>query len=240
MTDDLVKRLRDGGPCWDMGHKCRAMEAKSGCICAESADALERLSQQQAEPTRSQKLAEAGFTRRPSWKSLPSDADQQQAEPANDPLTLARLFHATYERLAPEYGYETRPDTKDFDPESKNGRLMVRVCAEISNAVFCPTPAAQQAEPPKKINFKEAFEKARQNPAYWEERAELESAAHPADDDGKLQRELQHYKNCLGIAADQVNEAVKLLREAKDYLDRWEARPSLQLAIDAYLARVKV
>lgn len=64
-----------------------------------------------------------------------------QAEPANDPLTLARLFHATYERLAPEYGYETRPDTKDFDPESKNGRLMVRVCAEISNAVFCPSPA---------------------------------------------------------------------------------------------------
>jgi hypothetical protein len=44
---------------------------------------------------------------------------------------LAVLFHETYERLAPEFGYETRPDTKKFDPLSKNGRLMVAVCMEI-------------------------------------------------------------------------------------------------------------
>lgn len=45
--------------------------------------------------------------------------------------TLARAFHETYERLAPSFGYETRPDTKAFDPESKNGRLMIAVCAEL-------------------------------------------------------------------------------------------------------------
>ena len=44
---------------------------------------------------------------------------------------LARQFHETYERLAPSFGYETREDTKQFDPESKNGRLMVAVCGEI-------------------------------------------------------------------------------------------------------------
>lgn len=46
-------------------------------------------------------------------------------------LDLAIRFHETYERLAPEYGYETRLDTRAFDPASKNGKLMVAVCAEI-------------------------------------------------------------------------------------------------------------
>lgn len=46
-------------------------------------------------------------------------------------LELATVFHETYERLAPLFGYETRPDTRQFDPESKNGRLMVAVCREI-------------------------------------------------------------------------------------------------------------
>ncbi len=48
-----------------------------------------------------------------------------------DNLQLAVLFHETYERLAPSFGYETREDTKEFDKDSKNGKLMVAVCGEI-------------------------------------------------------------------------------------------------------------
>jgi hypothetical protein len=44
---------------------------------------------------------------------------------------LARRFHEAYERLAPSFGYETRADTKAFDPESPNGRLMIAVCASV-------------------------------------------------------------------------------------------------------------
>ena len=44
---------------------------------------------------------------------------------------LARQFHEVYERLAPSFGYETRKDTKKFDPTQPNGRLMMAVCAEI-------------------------------------------------------------------------------------------------------------
>lgn len=44
---------------------------------------------------------------------------------------LALLFHNTYERLAPSFGYETRQDTKEFDFKSNNGRLMVAVCSEV-------------------------------------------------------------------------------------------------------------
>jgi len=50
---------------------------------------------------------------------------------AGSALALARQFHDTYERLAPAHGYETRPETRAFDPDSPNGRLMTAVCEEI-------------------------------------------------------------------------------------------------------------
>lgn len=53
---------------------------------------------------------------------------------AREAARLAIKFHDTYERLAPQFGYETRPDTKAFDPESPNGKLMIAVCGEILDA----------------------------------------------------------------------------------------------------------
>lgn len=44
----------------------------------------------------------------------------------------AREFHEAYERLAPQFGYETRPETREFDPESPNGRLMMAVVAALT------------------------------------------------------------------------------------------------------------
>jgi hypothetical protein len=51
------------------------------------------------------------------------------------PLALAVRFHQTYERLAPSFCYETRQDTREFDPQSKNGRLVIAVCAELGGDV---------------------------------------------------------------------------------------------------------
>lgn len=48
-----------------------------------------------------------------------------------DAEQLAILFHETYESLAPEFGYETRLETRVFDPYSSNGRLMIAVCQAI-------------------------------------------------------------------------------------------------------------
>jgi len=53
----------------------------------------------------------------------------------NDPLALAVLFHVTYEKLAPQKGYNTREETRIFDPESPNGKLMIATCAEIQKAI---------------------------------------------------------------------------------------------------------
>lgn len=44
---------------------------------------------------------------------------------------LAQMFHEVYERLAPEFGYVTRADTRRFDRGSHNGKLMMAVCDEI-------------------------------------------------------------------------------------------------------------
>lgn len=77
---------------------------------------------------------------------MTSSTPEQEAE------KLARLFHETYERLSPEYGYETRPDTKQFDPQSKNGRLMVAVCGEIMNRLIEPGHAVEIKDAPTKAD----------------------------------------------------------------------------------------
>lgn len=57
---------------------------------------------------------------------------------------LARKFHETYERLAPQFGYETRKETKQFDPDSPNGRLMIAVMEELF--VFDPKPVSEMSD----------------------------------------------------------------------------------------------
>lgn len=57
-----------------------------------------------------------------------TEADGQAQQ---DATAMARRFHDEYERLAPSFGYETRSDTRTFDPESPNGRLMIAVCGAI-------------------------------------------------------------------------------------------------------------
>lgn len=46
-------------------------------------------------------------------------------------LRLARVFHEVYERRAPDFGYETRQETKVFDENSPNGQLMIAVCEDV-------------------------------------------------------------------------------------------------------------
>lgn len=52
-----------------------------------------------------------------------------------DSLKLAIKFHDTYERLAPSFGYETRKETKIFDPFTPNGQLMLAVCQEVGDYI---------------------------------------------------------------------------------------------------------
>ncbi len=50
---------------------------------------------------------------------------------------LAKLFHETYERLAPDFGYRTREASAKPWPEvpEQNRRLMVATCTEILSVI---------------------------------------------------------------------------------------------------------
>jgi hypothetical protein len=54
------------------------------------------------------------------------------------PEQLAELFHTTYERLAPSFGYETRPGTakpwSEIPEDNNNKRLMIAVAREVLQA----------------------------------------------------------------------------------------------------------
>lgn len=53
--------------------------------------------------------------------------------------SLAQLFHETYERRAPDFGYETRKATavpwEEIPDDSANKRLMIAVAEEVLAAV---------------------------------------------------------------------------------------------------------
>lgn len=66
---------------------------------------------------------------------LCANAQSRVDQESPDPLALAELFHDTYERLAPQYGYQTRLETRKFVPDAPNGKLMVATCAEILAAM---------------------------------------------------------------------------------------------------------
>lgn len=57
--------------------------------------------------------------------------DAETGHPDPLPLELAQLFHTHYERLAPEFGYETREDTRQFDVTKPNAALMIATCRAI-------------------------------------------------------------------------------------------------------------
>ena len=51
-------------------------------------------------------------------------------------LEITKKFHDTYEKLASEYTYETREDTKVFDINSNNGKLMYATVNEIVSPIL--------------------------------------------------------------------------------------------------------
>ena len=49
---------------------------------------------------------------------------------------ITKQFHNTYERLSSEYGYETRKETRVFDENSSNGKLMFATVNEVVRPIL--------------------------------------------------------------------------------------------------------
>ena len=54
-----------------------------------------------------------------------------QPHDADDAFNLAIEFHEAYEAMAPDFGYQTRPETRSFNPSTPNGQLMIAVCKRL-------------------------------------------------------------------------------------------------------------
>jgi hypothetical protein len=74
---------------------------------------------------------------RPNWepplKSKTEPVAKLQCSDGLEAAALAKRFHETYERLAPQFDYKTREESKvawDDVPEA-NKNLMIATCAEI-------------------------------------------------------------------------------------------------------------
>lgn len=54
-----------------------------------------------------------------------------------EPEQLAKMFHETYERLAPQHGYETRKDSCKpwLEVPERNRNLMIAVCQELLQVI---------------------------------------------------------------------------------------------------------
>lgn len=60
-----------------------------------------------------------------------SDPDIERPQSDIDAESWAKQFHDEYERLAAQFHYTTRADTRAFDPASPNGQLMIAVCKVV-------------------------------------------------------------------------------------------------------------
>jgi Lar family restriction alleviation protein len=75
-------------------------------------------------------------------------APEQSAGEVADSEQLAQMFHETYERLAPSFGYETRKSSAKpwADVPENNKRLMIAVCREIQAATCSSQPTGDRAK----------------------------------------------------------------------------------------------
>lgn len=76
------------------------------------------------------------FAAREEWLSLdhPDRIAWERKRKQNQEqkyIDKSRAFHEAYGRLAPKFGYETGEDTKEFDPTSRNGQLLIAVMKEL-------------------------------------------------------------------------------------------------------------
>lgn len=103
------------------------------CLLAEALRERDE-ARAQCEDLRKSIEATASFMARVEAQLAERDA---QCAARRDPECLARMFHETYERLAPAFHYETRRESAvpwDSVPDT-NKKLMIAVAKEVGEAL---------------------------------------------------------------------------------------------------------
>ena len=117
-------------------------------------------------------------------------------------LEITKKFHDTYEKLASEYTYETREDTKVFDINSNNGKLMYATVNEIVSPIL----EENQELKSQLAGTTHCFDE--------EEHKKLKKQLE------ELKEEKQEWINLLAMFKNQQKEFIKYLEDEKDRLAR--------------------
>ena len=115
-------------------------------------------------------------------------------------------FHNTYEKLAPNYGYETRKDTKELNFNSNNGKLMYATINEIITPLLDDITNLQQ-ENEVLENEKDMFYKVSQE--------RLNKWLSLNDENNKLVEIIKDYKS-------RIEKAVEYIKT--ELVDEWSIK----------------
>ena len=105
-------------------------------------------------------------------------------------------FHNTYEKLAPNYDYETRKDTKELDFNSNNGKLMYATINEIITPLLDDITNLQQ-----------------ENEKLLSENIAIKSVRNMVDETiykSRCEKAVEYIKNCPEYLWANVNTRVLL------------------------------
>ena len=120
-------------------------------------------------------------------------------------LEITKNFHDTYEKLASEYAYKTREDTKVFNINSNNGKLMYATVNEIVSPILKENQELKKQLHDAGIQIQELIEKDIWCPSNCEK---LE----------KLEQENKKQKEVINKFLDIVDKS-KMLLNNPDLLD---------------------
>ena len=140
-------------------------------------------------------------------------------------LEITKEFHDTYEKLASEYTYETREDTRVFDINSNNGKLMYATVNEIVSPILEENQELkkQLEDANEKIILLQASESMLEWKKELEKNQQKEFINFLENEKDRLARECsQIYEDSLGktrlVNEDKFDEADDILQKYKEII----------------------
>ena len=99
--------------------------------------------------------------------------------------TLAHQLHDVYESLAPKYGYQTRWDTRMWDPDSVNGRLMTAAVDTVFSGLTTRLREAEERAERAEAKLEIAKRIIKRHAGAIQEGLRADLAALPQDKEGE-------------------------------------------------------
>ena len=135
-------------------------------------------------------------------------------------LEITQKFHDTYEKLAGEYAYKTREDTKVFDINSNNGKLMYATVNKIVSPILKENQELKRQLHDASIQIQELIEKDIWCPSNCDKLKELRKQyCERTDCSGRignskkveeLQKENKKQKEVINKAIEYIKEKQKI------------------------------